>query len=152
MDEPTDDEVLAAWPTAAIDEDNVAHYRGRLQQRLLINRCGSCGHWHHPPRPRCPECWSDQVAATEVSGAGVVELSTVLHVGAPHEDIDYETGYRLVAVRLDDAPEVRFTASLHAWPVERDPTGRRVGLGWARRGGAPLPVFVVGARSTDVEA
>ena len=37
--EPADAEVFAAFPGVLIDHDNIAHYRGLLRGRLLINQC-----------------------------------------------------------------------------------------------------------------
>jgi uncharacterized OB-fold protein len=132
-DQLTDEEVLAAFPTAQIDEDSIEHYRGRLQQRLMINRCRNCNAWHHPPRHFCPACWSADVGAVEVRGNGVVELSTVLHVGTPKPDIDYTIGYQLCAVRLDEAPTVRVTAPLRDLPGGAEAIGLRVRLAWSSR-------------------
>ena len=135
----TDQEVLDAYPRPAIDQDNVEHYRGRLERRLLINRCNDCGRLHHPPDPRCPFCWSESVTATEVSGRGEVYLATVLHTGSRVEGIDYDTGYPLVAVALDDDPRVRFTATVPAGFTCA--VGDRVELGWIEREGAPVPAW-----------
>lgn len=146
--EPSDEEVLDAWPSLPIDEDNVDHFRGRLRRQLLINRCDSCGLWHHPPQGVCPRCWSGEVVPTEVSGRGTVELTTDLHVGTPHSDIDYTVGHRLVAVRLDDAPDVRFTASVRPARVDRPWQGTRVALDWGTRDGAPVPIFIVSDQQT----
>ena len=138
---PTDEEVLAAFPRLPINEDNVEHYRGRLQRRLLLNRCGSCGHWHNPPRPVCPRCWSAEVRPEQVSGRGVIDLLTVLHIGSAVPDVDYEAGYPLAAIALVEQPGLRFTASI----TEVGSGGIRIGmpveLAWAEREGAPLPVF-----------
>lgn len=35
---------------------------------LRIQRCGGCGHWQHPPLPRCPKCHSAQMSPQPVSG------------------------------------------------------------------------------------
>ncbi|HEY0518660.1 MAG TPA: OB-fold domain-containing protein, partial [Ilumatobacteraceae bacterium] len=87
-------------------------------------------------------CWSAEVGAVEVRGEGVVELSTVLHVGSPKPDVDYTAGYRLCAVRLDEAPTFRVTAPLRDLPVDAEAIGIRVRLSWSIREGSPLPVFV----------
>ena len=53
----TDEELVGLFPGLTLDHDNAAHYRGRVDRQLLINRCGSCGRWHHTPKPVCPDCW-----------------------------------------------------------------------------------------------
>ena len=51
----TNEELLDAWPGVRIDHDNLALYRGLLDQLLLVNRCGHCAHWHHPPSSGLPQ-------------------------------------------------------------------------------------------------
>ena len=38
-----DDELVSRFAGHQLDHDSAAHYRGRLERRLLINRCGECG-------------------------------------------------------------------------------------------------------------
>lgn len=45
--------------------------------QLRIQRCGACGHWQHPPLPRCPKCHSAEIAPQVVSGRGRVTSFTV---------------------------------------------------------------------------
>ncbi len=97
-----DEEVLRRFPRTRIDHDNKDFYKGWLQRRLLLNRCRDCGHWHHPPRPLCPQCWSTNVDATEVGGRGRVHLLIRLHQGPEVEGVDYA---RRLAGRDDRARE-----------------------------------------------
>ena len=87
----SDAAVMARLPGIRIDHDNIAYYRGLLDRRLLLDRCGACGAWNHPPRPSCPRCWSWQVAAEQVSGRGEVYMFSFLNAlpaadGAPGTD------------------------------------------------------------------
>jgi uncharacterized protein len=137
-----DGEVFAAYPTAPITQHNIAHYRARLERRLLVNRCEECGRWHHPPRPMCPSCWSTVVNPQEVSGRGVIDLLTLLHVGAPAEGIDYGKGHLVGAVALEEQPSLRISAAI----VDDSPGTVKVGtpvrLTWIVRSGAgPVPAF-----------
>lgn len=137
------EDVLSAFPHSPIDQDNVGHYRGRMQRRLLIKRCQNCREWHQPPRSLCPSCWSTEVEFEEVQGRGIVDLATVLHHGARIEGIDYATGYPLAAVALDEQQGLRFTAST----VDRGRGLPRIGdlveLVWVERGGVPVPAFAL---------
>ena len=136
------DEVLASvFAGTPVDHDTAAHYRGRLERRLLMNRCEDCGAWRHPPRPVCPCCWSPNVQPTAVSGAGTIHLAIFLHQGPPAEGVDYATPYPVVTVELDEAPGLRFTSTLVGAPNDAIRIGRRVRLDWIERAGAPLPVF-----------
>lgn len=137
----TDDDLVARFPGHPLDHDSAAHYRGRLERRLLINRCAACGKWHQPPRPVCPSCWSNDVVATEVSGDGTIHLTVFLHQGPPAPGVDYATPYPVVAVELDEQPGLRFTSTVVGSPNEAITIGARVRLDWIDRAGTPLPVF-----------
>jgi uncharacterized protein len=139
--DPSDVEVLEAFPTAPIDQDNVDHYRGRLQHRLLVNRCRDCGLWHQPPRAICPRCWSSRVEATEVSGRGRLDLMTVLHVGSPTPGVDYGAGYPVVAVELEEQTGLRYVAGIVGCANEDLYIGMPVELIWIERAGEPTPAF-----------
>jgi len=138
----SDDELVDRFVGHPLDHDNAAHYRGRLEHRLLINRCGSCGTWHQPPRPVCPSCWSTDVTPTPVAGTGTIHLTIFLYQGPPAEGVDYSAGpYPVVTVELDEQPGLRFTSTVVGAPNDAIVIGRRVTLDWIDRSGAPLPVF-----------
>jgi len=138
---PTDQEVMDRFPDAVIDRDNVDSYRGRLQRRLLVNRCGACQTWHLPPSSICPRCWSTLVTPTEVQGTGKVVLSTTLFLGPPTDGIDYRDGYVLLAVELDEQAGLRVTGTLKGGVGGSVPFGARVRLCWLDRNGVPTPSF-----------
>ncbi len=137
----TDEALSAVFKGHSIDRDNVAHFRGRLERRLLINRCIDCGVWRHPPRPICSSCWSSRLEPTPVAGTGTIHLAIFLHQGPPAEGVDYATPYPVVTVELDEQPGLRFTSSVVGAPNETIAIGRRVRLDWIERAGTPLPVF-----------
>jgi uncharacterized OB-fold protein len=137
----TDDELVIQFAGHGVDHDSAAHFRGRLDRRLLINRCSACGTWHQPPMPICPQCWSSDVRPTEVAGTGTIYLAVFLHQGPPAPGIDYTTPYPVVTVELDEQPGLRFTSTVIGVPNEDVVIGRRVRLDWVERGGVPLPVF-----------
>jgi uncharacterized protein len=140
-DATTDDELVRLFPGHPLDHDNAAHYRGRLERRLLLNRCAGCALWHHPPQPICPSCWSFDVMPTPVSGNGTIHLVIFLHQGPPAPGVDYTTPYPVVAVELDEQPGLRFTSTVVGAPNDTISIGRRVTLDWIERSSAPLPVF-----------
>ncbi len=138
----SDAELVARFAHLAVDRDNAAFYRGWLSHQLLIHRCGDCGHWHHPPRPMCPRCWSWNTVPTPVAGRGRVHLLMRLHQGPPAPGVDYGEGPHPVAtVELDDPPGVRFTSTVIGCEAEAVHIGMAVELAWIERHGAPFPVF-----------
>jgi len=137
----TDDELVTRFRQYDLDQDSAAHFRGRLERKLLINRCGSCGRWHHRPKPICPDCWSFDISATEVRGSVTIYLLVLLHQGPPAEGVDYSTPYPVVTVELDEQSGLRFTSALVGSPNEDITIGKRVTLDWLDRGEVTLPVF-----------
>ena len=137
----TDADLVRLFPGQPLSHDSAAHYRGRLERRLLINRCTDCGTWQQPPFPICPKCWSSAVVATEVAGTGTVHLVVFLYQGPPAPGVDYSTPYPVVTVELDEQPGLRFTSTVVGAENEQITIGRRVTLDWIDRAGAPLPVF-----------
>ena len=137
----TDEDLLARLRGLRVDHDTKDFYRGWLHRELRLNRCGSCGTWHHPPRPVCPACWSSQVVPTPVSGRGRVHLLIRLHQGPAAEGVSYEGGWPVATVELDEQPGLRFTSGVIGARREDLAIGRRVELAWIERGGEPYPVF-----------
>jgi uncharacterized OB-fold protein len=144
----SDKELLDAFPDVLIDHDNKEYYRGWLGRRLLIDRCGDCGYWIHPPRPMCPECWSRNVTASEVSGRGTLHLLVKLHQGPPAPNVDYATPHPVATIELSEQTGLRITSTVVGWPVDDLRIGMPVELTWIERWGAPYPVFEP-ARSED---
>src|SRR5690606_1090060 len=134
----SDAELAARFPGEAISHDSKAHYRGRLERRLLVNRCADCGTWDQPPHPVCPACWSDRVAPAEVAGTGVIHLLIFLHQGPPASGVDYATPYPVATVELDEQPGLRFTSTVVGAPNQAIAIGARVRLDWTLRDGVPL--------------
>ena len=140
----TNDELLDAWPGVRIDHDNLAFYRGLLNQLLLVNRCEDCGHWHHPPRPVCPRCWSSAVSATEVKGDGFVAIITILRQGRSRPGVDYTQGHPLAAIELDEQPGLRVAGTIVGSAPTDIAVGDRVRMVWRNiEGREPRPDFEV---------
>lgn len=137
----TDEDLIARFPGHPLDHDTAAHYRGRLDHRLVLNRCPDCARWHHPPKPICPSCWSADVRATDVAGSGTIHMAIFLHQGPPAGGVDYSTPYPVVVVELDEQPGLRFTSTVVGSPNDQIRIGERVILDWIDRAGTPLPAF-----------
>ena len=141
-DSITDDALVERFSHMMVDRNNAGLVRGWLAHELRMNRCADCGHWHHPPRPLCPACWSWSVSPTAVSGLGRVHLLMRLHQGPPAPGVDYAKGpYPVVTVELDEQPNLRFTSTVINSASDKIAIGMRVKLAWIERHGAPFPVF-----------
>ena len=64
-------------PEPLLDELSTPFWTGGATGSLLIARCRGCGWRLHPPRPRCPRCYSADIAPEAVSGDGHVWSFTV---------------------------------------------------------------------------
>lgn len=137
-----DQQLIDRFAGHGITRDNAAHFRGRLDRRLLMARCDDCGRWQHPTRPMCPACWSWNMTMTEVSGRGTIHLLMSLHQGPPAEGVDYTGGHPVVTVELEEQAALRFTSTVTAdFPAADLAIGTPVTLTWIDRDGTPMPVF-----------
>jgi len=143
MSEPIDDAALVErFPWVQIDHDTKHMFRGWLDRQLLINRCGDCDRFHHPPKPVCPECWSSNLKPTAVSGRGVIHLAMFLHQGAPAPDVDYQKGpHPVVTIDLEEQEGLRFSSTVVGAELADITIGQPVELDWIERYGSPFPVF-----------
>jgi len=137
----TDAELVDRLPGILVDGDNKDYYRGWLQRTLVLNRCENCGRWHHPPKPVCPECWSDRLRPTPVSGRGTVHLLIWLRQGPPADGVDYATPHPVVTVELEEQPGLRFTSTVVDAAMDELEIGDSVELTWIERNGEPFPAF-----------
>jgi hypothetical protein len=143
MPEPVSEaELVERFPWVQISHDNKHMFRGWLEKRLLINRCRDCKHFHHPPKPICPLCWSWNVEPTPVSGRGVVHLAMFLRQGAPAPGVDYaKSPHPVTTIELEEEPGLRITSTVVDTPLEEIRIGLPVELTWIDRYGAPFPAF-----------
>jgi uncharacterized OB-fold protein len=136
-----DDAVFAAFPGVLIDRDNIAHYRGLLGGKLLINRCNGCGFWVYPHRPLCPQCLSWDVQPSEVSGRGKVFMFTLI---LQERDPNNRLREPLVAAAVELAEQrgLRYLARIVHCPPDQVKHDMPVRLTWLERAGqVSLPAF-----------
>lgn len=51
-------------------------WNGLREKRFTTTVCTDCAHMTFPPKPVCPECWSQNVTWTELKGTGVLRSFT----------------------------------------------------------------------------
>lgn len=136
----SDEAVFAAFPGVLIDRDNIAHYRGLLEGKLLINRCSTCGRWIYPHRPMCPNCLSWEVKPTQISGQGKVFMFTLIHQERdPNERV--REPVIAAAIELVEQRGLRYLARLVNCPRDRVTHDMPVRLTWIERNGIAMPAF-----------
>jgi uncharacterized OB-fold protein len=95
------------------EETTAPFWEGCARGELLVQACGACGRWRHPPRPMCPYCRSTDVTWDRTSGTGRVWSFVV-----PHPPLlpAYSplAPYNVIVVELDDDPKIRFVGNLVA--------------------------------------
>ena len=87
----------------ASDGLNGAFYKFLAQGELRLQRCTSCRAWRHPPRNRCAQCGSAEVAWEPVSGRGRVYSWTVTHRAV---DPAFTPPYAILVVELEEGPRL----------------------------------------------
>jgi hypothetical protein len=116
------------------------YWEGAKQGKLLIQRCGSCGHFLHPPDVACPECLSDELVPTEVSGRGTIFAFTVARQAFDVAFVE-SIPYVLALVELEEQKNLRILTNIVDAPVEKLASGLPVHVVFEERGDYRLPQF-----------
>ena len=74
--------------------------------RLLIQRCGDCGHYWWTPQLACPICLTENWAWTDVSGRGAVYSFTIVHRAPDPVAFADDVPYVVAVVQLDEGPHM----------------------------------------------
>ena len=127
-----------ARPLPKINEMNRHFWCGGADGRLHIQRCQSCGRYHHPYVSVCPGCRSRDVKPEAVSGLGTVLSVTINHQPwFPH----VPAPYALILVELDEQSDIRLMSNLANAPLEAAKPGLRVKVGFQQYDEIFVPVF-----------
>lgn len=118
-------------PRPAADALTAPFWDAARAHRLVIQRCGACGTWQHPPQTRCHHCGaSDRLAWTPVSGEARVVSWTRVKQGLV-AGFDDALPYVVMVVELVEQPGLFLLSDL----PESDPR-----LADCLRVGAPMAV------------
>ena len=101
------------WPFWAAAKD----------RRLMVQRCGACGHHQFHPRPFCLACDGSDVGWVDAAGTGSIYSITTIHIPARAQ---------IALVALDEGP--RLLARIVGAECS---IGARVKVGWTARDDAP---------------
>ena len=102
-----------------IDADSGFFWTSGADGQLRIQRCHACGHYQHPPLPRCPQCHADAMTPQVVSGCGRVATFTVNHQAW----LPGMEPFMFAAIALDEQPQLYVFSN-----VLGDPAGMRSGM------------------------
>jgi hypothetical protein len=130
---------VATRPDPIVTLDSKEFWDGADRGELIVQQCGNCSAFHHPPRPMCPRCHATDMRAVKASGRGAV-YSYCIPIHPPAIGfaappivalIDLEEGVRIVSNVVGVEYE-KMTDGLKV-EVEFEPT----------EGGHQVPVFRV---------
>jgi uncharacterized OB-fold protein len=128
-------------PIPIADTLSAPFWEAARDRRLVVQRCQSCGHYNHPPRPFCDSCLGQALNFEPVSGRGAVYTFTVMHQGdvAGFED---EAPFVNVVVELVEQPLLLMVANLGVGERERVRIGAAVEVCFEERAeGVVVPQF-----------
>jgi uncharacterized OB-fold protein len=121
----------------ALDDENRFFWTSGADGTLRFARCGDCGHWLHPPLPRCPQCGSRDVAPAAVSGRGEVWSYTVNH----HSWDGGTEPYAIGLVELVEQPGLRLTTNIVGCAPDDVHIGMAVRVTFEEHGIVFFPLF-----------
>jgi uncharacterized OB-fold protein/acyl dehydratase len=110
----TPGELRPLRPQPSVSRDTRFFWEGVERGELRIQRCESCGKFHHPPVVRCPECGSYEQGYAASAGRGTVySFVEPCHPKLPAFEYPYvvglvelEEGVRLLTNIVDVDPEL----------------------------------------------
>lgn len=140
MTVPDDRAIFDHFHDVRIDQDNIAHYRGLMEGRFLLNRCDDCGTWIYPHRPLCPQCLSWSVTPTEISGRGRLHMYTLLYQSRD-PDTPLTEPMQAAAIELAEQPGLRYLSQVVNCPLAALRHDMPVTLTWIEDRGRRWPAF-----------
>ena len=85
--------------------DTQPFWEGCARGVLLLQRCGACQSYRHPPSPICPQCLSDRHEWVEASGRGTVYTFVVVRETRAR-GWDKLVPYVVAVVTLEEGPRM----------------------------------------------
>ena len=103
---PPEATVESLRPVPVPDALSAPFFEGAARGELMLQRCGSCGAFMWPVKPRCVECFSGDVEWAPASGRAELYSFVVVHQPYP----GFEEPYVLATVETLEG--VRFNTSI----------------------------------------
>src|SRR5690606_41632961 len=118
---------------------NRAYWTGGASGQLLVERCGTCRSWQHPPTGTCGRCGAD-AEPEPVSGRGTVFTFTVNHQQY-HPEVP--PPYVIAVVELEEQADLRLPTNIVGCPPEAVTIGAAVRVTFEQHGDIHVPVFTL---------
>jgi uncharacterized OB-fold protein len=108
-------------PLPMPNEDTEAYWAACRDGKLVVPKCGACGHRFLPPACLCPRCLSTRVSYEKVSGKGRVHSFIVVH-RPQHPAFFPDAPYNVAIVELEEGPR------MHGRIIDLDNAAITVGM------------------------
>ena len=121
-----------------VTAQNRHFWTGGAEGELRFLRCGDCGHYLHPPSPRCPECLGKNVAPEAVSGRATVLTYTLNHqpwVPAPDHP------YAIAIVEIEEQQGLRLMTNIVGCDADAVHVGMPVRVVFEQHEDVWIPLF-----------
>jgi uncharacterized OB-fold protein len=102
-DPPMPSPPMPSPPRPAPDAETEPFWAACRRHELRIQRCGQCGAWRFPPRPRCPECRSPDSSWERTSGWASIASWTLCYPPVLPA-FAHRVPYNAIVVELDEGP------------------------------------------------
>ncbi len=113
------------------------------EHKLKMPSCSACGFRRFPPTPFCPECHSQDLTWTELSGEAIIYSYTIVERAVLPGMAEF-IPYMPIVVDFPDFPGVRLVSSLVDAPLDAVHVGSKVRVRWDDLpDGVTLPRFVL---------
>jgi uncharacterized OB-fold protein len=127
-----------AKPVPIRDEASAPFFDGALQGKLMLLRCGACATFMSPTaylgvplRPRCPECFSDQLDWAASCGNATLYSFALMHQ-LYDEAFAAEIPYNIAVVETEEG--VRITSQVVGCPNDQLEIGMPLEVTFERMG------------------
>lgn len=126
---------------------NRPYWTGGSQGSLLIERCGTCRRWQHPPTGACGTC-GGTATPEPVSGVGTVFTFTVNHQQY-HPEVP--PPYVIAVVELAEQADLRLPTNIVGCDPGRVRIGATVRVRFEQHGEVFVPVFALDGEQAESE-
>jgi uncharacterized OB-fold protein len=89
-------------PLPGITPETRHFWEGTRTGELRLQKCTACSHVYFPPRPFCPQCWSQDVGVFRASGRAILYSYVIHHRAAP----GFAPPYSIAVVQLEEGPRM----------------------------------------------
>jgi hypothetical protein len=122
----------------AADELSRPFWDAARERRLVIQRCGLCGYYNHPPRRFCDACLAQDLRFEPISGRGTIYTFTVMH----QRDVEDDAPFVNIVVELAEQPQLLMVPNLPIADRDKVRIGAAVEVDFEDRGdGVVVPQF-----------